>query len=95
MTITIRNARSDDAPFLAWIMLAATRSHLVYGLWDHFVKKTKKDCLAFPEAIAATGRPHLFHHETFRVAMEDGRPVAGYCWNLIEDDKFSMKQKIV
>lgn len=77
MTIVTRDARPDDAPFLAWVMLAASRSHLSYGLWEHFVGGTERDCLRFLEKIALTKLPHLFHYVTFMVAEEDGKPVAG------------------
>lgn len=77
MAITIRQARPDDASFLAWVMLAATRSHLSYGLWEHYVGGSAQDCLAFLEKIAVTEMPHLFHHTTFVLAEENGSPVAG------------------
>lgn len=72
MNIDIRSARPDDAPFLAWVMLAAGRSHLSYGVWDHYVGGTEQDCLSFLSLIATTQRPHLFHYSTFIVAEVDG-----------------------
>jgi hypothetical protein len=45
MTILIREARSEDASFLAWVMLTATRSHLSYGLWEHFVGGSEEECV--------------------------------------------------
>lgn len=77
MDITIRTARADDAPFLARVMLTASRSHRPYGLWDHFVGGTEEDCLSFLERIAVTETPHLFHHQVFLVAEKDGEKVAG------------------
>jgi ribosomal protein S18 acetylase RimI-like enzyme len=77
MTILIREARSEDASFLAWVMLAATRSHLPYGLWEHFVGGSEEECLSFLRMISLTNTPHLFHHDTFLIAQEDGQSVAG------------------
>lgn len=77
MNVTIRNAQADDAPFLARVMLTASRSHRPYGLWDHFVKRDEKDCLSFLQKIAVTKTPHLFHHDVFMIAEKDGKAVAG------------------
>ena len=77
MDITIRTARTDDAPFLARVMLMASRSHMTYGLWDHFVGGTEQDCASFLERIAVTETPHLFHHDVFLIAERDGEKVAG------------------
>lgn len=77
MSVTIRNARADDAPFLARVMLAASRSHRPYGLWDHFVKRGEDDRLAFLRKIAVTTAPHLFHYDVFLIAEKDGTAVAG------------------
>lgn len=77
MSVTIRNARADDAPFLARVMLMASRSHRPYGLWEEFVKRDEKDCLSFLQKIAVTKTPHLFHHDVFIVAEKDGQAVAG------------------
>ncbi|HCI29212.1 MAG TPA: GNAT family N-acetyltransferase [Lachnospiraceae bacterium] len=77
MSISIREARSEDASFLAWVMLAATRSHLPHGLWEHFVGGSEEDCLAFLSMVSLTKIPHLFHHETFLIAEEDGQSIAG------------------
>lgn len=73
MNIDIRSARADDAPFLAWVMLTAARSHLQYGIWDHYVGGTEQDCLSFLSLIATTQKPHLFHYSTFIVAENDGQ----------------------
>lgn len=77
MTIVIRNAQAEDAPFLARVMLTASRSHRPYGLWDHFVKGDEKACLDFLQKIAVTKTPHLFHHNVFLIAEKDGQAVAG------------------
>ena len=75
MNIDIRPARADDAPFLAWVMLTASRSHLKYGVWEHYVGGTEQDCLSFLNLIATTQKPHLFHSSTFIVAEMNGQKV--------------------
>jgi hypothetical protein len=77
MDVTIRKATADDTSFLAWVMLAASRSHCRFGLWEQFMGGSEKECLSFLEKIAATQLPHLFHYEVFLVAEKEGRPVAG------------------
>ena len=77
MSITIRNARADDAPFLATVMLMASRSQLSRGLWDQFVNGTQEQCLSFLRKLAVTKMPHLFHHDVFLIAEKDGKAAAG------------------
>jgi ribosomal protein S18 acetylase RimI-like enzyme len=75
MNIDIRSARLEDAPFLAWVMLTASRSHLKYGVWEHYVGGTEQDCLSFLSFIATTQKPHLFHSSTFIMAEMNGQKV--------------------
>jgi GNAT superfamily N-acetyltransferase len=77
MNIDIRSARPEDAPFLAWVMLAASRSHLKYGVWEHYIGGTEQDCLSFLSLIANTQKPHLFHSSTFIVAEVNRQKVGG------------------
>jgi ribosomal protein S18 acetylase RimI-like enzyme len=76
MNIDIRSARPDDAPFLSWVMLTASRSHLNDGIWEHYVGGTEQDCLSFLSLVATTQKPHLFHNSTFIVAEVNGQKVA-------------------
>jgi ribosomal protein S18 acetylase RimI-like enzyme len=76
MNIYIRSARPDDVPFLSWVMLTASRSHLNYGIWEHYVGGTEQDCLSFLSLVATTQKPHLFHNSTFIVAEVNGQKVA-------------------
>jgi ribosomal protein S18 acetylase RimI-like enzyme len=75
MKIKIKTAGPDDTPFLAWVMLTATRSHLNYGVWEHFVGGTEQDCLSFLNCIATTQQTHLFHYSAFKVAERNGQKV--------------------
>jgi len=73
MNIDIRSANKDDVSFLAWVMLTAARSHLQYGVWDHYIGGTEHDCLSFLNLVAATHEAHLFHYSTFIVAEINGQ----------------------
>jgi GNAT superfamily N-acetyltransferase len=77
VAITIRSAQPEDAGFVAWIMLAAGRSHLSWGFWDQYVMGAEAECLDYLKHVALAGRPHPFHYSTFTLAEENGRPVAG------------------
>ncbi|MCX5849582.1 MAG: GNAT family N-acetyltransferase [Deltaproteobacteria bacterium] len=79
MSFEIRPARPEDAEFIAWVMLAAGRSHLSYGVWDHYIGRTEEERLAFLTALSLTAAPHPFHHSIFIVAEEHGNPIAGLC----------------
>lgn len=77
MSVTIRNAGAEDVPFLATVMLMASRSQLPHGLWDQFVHGNEEQCLSFLQKLAVTKVPHLFHYTVFIIAEKDGRAVAG------------------
>lgn len=73
MDITIREAGKLDESFLSWVMIAAARSHLTYGIWDHYVGGTEQDCLSYLKLVATTQKPHLFHYSTFLIAEINGQ----------------------
>ena len=73
MNIDIRSASKDDESFLAWVMLAAARSHCQYGIWEHYVGRTEEYCLSFLKLVATTQKPHLFHNSTFIIAEINGQ----------------------
>jgi ribosomal protein S18 acetylase RimI-like enzyme len=76
MNIKIRSACSDDAPFLAWVILTSGRAHVQRGIWEVILGGTEEECLAFLQLLAVTNTPHLFHHSCFLIAEADRRPVA-------------------
>jgi ribosomal protein S18 acetylase RimI-like enzyme len=79
MRTTIRAARSDDADFLAWAMLTASRSHVPRGVWEYlfdFSEDTTRRLLA---AIVVSERPHWCHWSVFHVAEIDGARAAALC----------------
>jgi GNAT superfamily N-acetyltransferase len=72
----IRPARADDVPFLAWVVLAASRSHLERGIWDLALQSTDAELLAFLEAFLTSPDRHFCHHTGFLVAEVGGQRAA-------------------
>src|SRR4029453_1935525 len=85
MATSIRQARAGDASFLAWVMLAASRSHVRRGAWDLHVDRPERDVLAFLERMAAQSQPSFCRWEGFLVAEVDGTPAAALCGYTIRD----------
>jgi ribosomal protein S18 acetylase RimI-like enzyme len=76
MAIVIREAKSGDVPFLAWVVLAASRSHVSRGAWDLAVPGSDEERLRFLERLLASEQRHWCHAGGFRIAEVDGRPAA-------------------
>jgi GNAT superfamily N-acetyltransferase len=74
---SIRPARAEDVPFLAWVMLAASRSHLPRGAWDLTVDGPDETIFSLLERLARRSPRTFCHHTGFLVAEVDGRPAAG------------------
>lgn len=74
--VKIVPAREEHAPFIAWVMLAAARSHLERGSWDMMTAADEPTTLRFLEALASTPEPHWMHHSLFLVAEVNGRPAS-------------------
>ena len=74
--VKIVDAREEHIPFIAWVELAAARSHLERGTWDFYIDGTEAECLRFLEALAATEGRHFAHYTNFLVAEVDGKPAA-------------------
>jgi ribosomal protein S18 acetylase RimI-like enzyme len=77
MDLKTRNAKPDDAPFLAWLILTAGRSHVKRGIWEVILNLSERDCLRFLELLAITTIPHLFHYSCFLLAEVESKPVGG------------------
>jgi translation initiation factor 4G len=75
--IEIVRAEEKHVPFVAWVMLAAARSHLPLGVWDLYIDKTEEEALRFLETLATTESRHFAHYTNFIVAEVDGTPAAG------------------
>ena len=74
--VKIVEAREEHIPFIAWVELAAARSHLERGTWDFYIGRTEAEGLRFLEALAATEGRHFAHYTNFLVAEVDGKPAA-------------------
>jgi ribosomal protein S18 acetylase RimI-like enzyme len=72
----IRRATPGDAPFLAWVVLAAARSHLPRGFWDLFVGDDEPRALALAEQLLRADTPSWWHWSLFWIAEHEGRPGA-------------------
>jgi ribosomal protein S18 acetylase RimI-like enzyme len=77
MEARIRNAGSEDAAFLAWLMLTAGRAHVERGIWEVILNLPEDECLRFLRLLAVTDIPHLFHHSCYLIAEAEGGPVSG------------------
>jgi ribosomal protein S18 acetylase RimI-like enzyme len=92
-TPTIVEARAGHAPFIAWVVLTAFRSHLEHGLWDFFIDDDEPACLRYLETLATTDTPHWAHYSGFLVAEVDGRPAAALCGYFDEERGMPALQK--
>ncbi len=75
VTPTVRSAQPGDAPFLAWAILAATRSHLPGGWFDIVLGTSTPETLRFLEQLLVTPTRSWWHWSRFLVAELQGRPV--------------------
>ncbi|HWP64854.1 MAG TPA: GNAT family N-acetyltransferase [Candidatus Limnocylindria bacterium] len=75
MNVATRWATERDVPFLAEIVLLASRSHLPKGVWDHALPDDDVR-RRFLERLLVTGTASWCHWSKFRVAEVDGVPAA-------------------
>jgi GNAT superfamily N-acetyltransferase len=76
METRIRDATAADAPFLAWVIQTAARSHLKLGVWDLAFPGADEPRLEKLAAIASSDSVHLCHWSRFRVLEVAGEPAA-------------------
>ncbi len=76
LDVQIVDATPKHAPFIAWVMLTAARSHLDVGFWDLFSGGSEPETLAILDEVARTGEAHWAHHSIFIVAEVDGVPAS-------------------
>jgi ribosomal protein S18 acetylase RimI-like enzyme len=72
----IREARPQDAEFLAWAILTAARGHLQRGWFDIALNQPEKACLEFLMRLSITDTPSWWHYSRFLVVEGQARPVA-------------------
>jgi ribosomal protein S18 acetylase RimI-like enzyme len=75
--VALRAARPSDAAFLAWVVLAAGRSHVATSFWDLLLGRPGDPAVrAFLERLLLAPRRSWWHHAHFLVAERDGEPAA-------------------
>jgi ribosomal protein S18 acetylase RimI-like enzyme len=79
MGIYLRRAKSGDAEFLAWVTLAASRSHLARGLWDVIIGADEAGCLDYLRRLAIAEPRSLYHWSSYVVAEINGEHAAALC----------------
>ena len=77
MDIRIRDAVAEDAPFLAWVMQTAARSHRPLSFWDLAFPGPDGPRLEYIAELAVIDPRSFAHYSGFLIAESDGRPVAG------------------
>ncbi|WP_407148796.1 GNAT family N-acetyltransferase [Bradyrhizobium sp. ORS 86] len=75
----IRLARSDDAGFIAGIVLAAQRGPLPRGWFDIALDRPEGECLAFMTRLAVARARSWYHVAHFLIAEVDGVPASALC----------------
>ena len=76
---TIRPARSDDAAFIARIILSAQRGPLPRGWIDIALDRDEPECLSFIARLAVARHRSWYHVAHFLVAEVDDVPAAALC----------------
>ena len=72
----IRSALEEDAVFLAWTILTASRGHLGRGWFDIALSQPEEGCLEFLSRLCVTRAQSWWHYSRFLVAEINGQPVA-------------------
>jgi ribosomal protein S18 acetylase RimI-like enzyme len=75
-SVLIRKAGREDADFLAWIILAASRGHLARGWFDIALDQSESRSLEFLRRLSITNAPSWWHYSRFVVAEVAGKPAA-------------------
>jgi len=81
----VLDARPDHAPFLAWALRTASRSHLDRGGLEIFVGGSEADTMRFLALWPLTSSPSWAHYTNFIVAEADGAPAGALCGYFVEE----------
>jgi ribosomal protein S18 acetylase RimI-like enzyme len=77
--VKMRGGTREDADFLAWVMLTASRAHLQRGPWDLIIGSDEAGCLEYLKRLAVAEPRSMCSAESFRIAEVDGAPAAALC----------------
>lgn len=102
MSDEIRRGRHEDADFLAWVMLSASRAHLSRGVWDLIIGGGEAVCLDYLRRLAVAEPRSLCHCENFLVADVDGHAAAalsgydmkGGGWTLVGEAMANVQREL-
>jgi len=75
--VRIVDAGPQHVGFVARVTLAAFRSHLPKGMWDHMFGGTDEELVDYLTVLTTTDQPHWVHYSLFSVAEVEGTPAAG------------------
>jgi ribosomal protein S18 acetylase RimI-like enzyme len=79
MAFRIRRGTVDDAEFIAWVLLASSRSHLTLGIWEVMIGADETGCLDYLKRLAVAEPRSLYHYESFFIAEVAGECAAALC----------------
>ncbi len=79
MTVTFRSATPDDAPFLGWASVMASRSQLARGWFEIVLQRDDAFCFEFARHLVLAKAVSWWHWSLFRVAEVDGKIAAAMC----------------
>ena len=77
--VRIVPARREHIPLVAWVVNAATKSHMPRGMWQMLFDDDEPAIQRYLEAFADTEQLHWGHYSMFLVAEVDGTPAAALC----------------
>lgn len=79
MTVTIRPATPDDAAFLGWASVIASRSQLKRGWFEIVLQRDDAFCFEFAKHLTIAKAVSWWHWSLFLVAEIDGEVAAAMC----------------
>ncbi len=79
MNPVLRPGLREDAEFLAWVQLTASRCHLNRGVWDLVIGADDPGCFDYLRRLAIAETRSLSHYESFLIAEADSQPAAALC----------------
>jgi ribosomal protein S18 acetylase RimI-like enzyme len=79
MRVSIRKATPDDAQFLAWVILTASRGHLSKGWFDIALNQPESCCLEFLRRLTIAACLSRWHYSRFLVAESGSSAAAALC----------------
>jgi len=80
MSILVREAKKEDAAFIAQMVLQSTRAGKAVGMFDLiFDINEDKEILSLLEAFVATSVKHQYHYSNFLIAQIDSQDVGTLC----------------